>query len=638
MCGLTGFWGRQRAGTHEMRAIALSMNNTLNHRGPDAGAVWVDMDSGIALAHRRLSILDLSDAGAQPMESFSGRYIIVFNGEIYNHLDLRRDLEKKGVLFRGRSDTETILAGVEIWGLNVTLQKINGMFAFALWDRLEKKLHCARDRLGKKPFYIGWAGRSIVFGSELKSIRAHPDFTARINNAALSVYMRQSAVASPDCIYEGVWTLPPGHRISIAPHECAAGDDLSRAMEPYWSAIEVMQQSRANMRDGNDTDIITEFEELLTTCVKDRLMSDVPLGAFLSGGIDSSLIVALMKECSGTRVKTYTIGFKESGFDEAAHAKKIAQHIGTDHHELYVTAKDAMDVMPRLADMFDEPFADISCIPTYLVSKFARSGVTVALSGDGGDEMMGGYNRYMNAPKIRGYTRWMPGPARKLLAGFIKRVSVDQWNQYFPNRPQIGTLMHKAASILAMTDEDEIYNRLISSGDTDFMLRPMPAKKLPEMPQDLSFAERMMVWDAVSYLPDDILVKVDRASMAAGLECRAPLLDKRIFEYAWRLPERFKIRSGKGKWLLRQILKHHVPEELFDRPKQGFTMPVGVWLRGPLKEWANDLLQKNRLRDTGFLDANAVSKIWADHLAGRGDHAAQLWTVLMFESWRAKWM
>ena len=644
MCGFTGFINTSsQARRSDMQARARAMADTLRHRGPDDGQVWMDDETPIVFAFRRLAIIDLSAEGRQPMVSATGRYTIVFNGEIYNFLELRKELERTGVQFRGRSDTEVILAAAEHWGLNQTLQKINGMFALAVWDKKERKIHFARDRLGKKPLYIGWAKDVLVFGSELKALRAHPDFEAAINPKSLSLYLQYGFLPSPACIYKNAWSLPAGSRLTLSVPNLETGANLSTHMEPYWQHAHALDDSRTKKIHASDETVIKEFEELLTECVRDRMISDVPLGAFLSGGIDSSSVVALMQHHSGQPVKTYTIGFREAGFDEAAHAAKIAAHLGTDHHELYLTAQDALNVIPRLPEIYDEPFADMSAIPTYLVSEFARRDVTVALSGDGGDEMLGGYNRHVTGAKLWNRIKFLPKPVRAALGGAIKKLPPEHWDTLIQSRPQAGILMHKAANFLSMNTQEDIYQNLLSSWHEPPVKNSVHAKTILsdsafQPPAGLSFAEKMMYWDALFYLPGDILTKVDRASMASSLEARAPLLDRRIYEYAWRVPSQFKIRNGKGKWLLRQVLKRHVPEELFERPKQGFSVPVGEWLRGPLKGWAEDLLSVKKLERHGLLDTPTIRTAWTDHLAGRGSNAQKLWTVLMFQAWHERWM
>jgi asparagine synthase (glutamine-hydrolysing) len=644
MCGFTGFINlSSQARRSDMQARARAMADTLRHRGPDDGQVWMDDEMPVVFAFRRLSIIDLSAEGRQPMSSASSRYTIVFNGEIYNFLELRKELERAGVQFRGRSDTEVILAAAEFWGLNQTLQKINGMFALTVWDKKERKIHFARDRLGKKPLYVGWAKDALVFGSELKALRAHPDFENALNPKAVSLYLQYGFLPSPACIYKNAWSLPAGGRLTLPLENLEAGANLSTGMEAYWQHTRVLEDSLSKRIHANDETVINELEDLLKDCVRERMISDVPLGAFLSGGIDSSSIVALMQRQSGQPVKTYTIGFREAGFDEAAHAAKIATHLNTDHHELYLTAQDALNVIPRLPDIYDEPFADMSAIPTYLVSEFARQDVTVALSGDGGDEMLGGYNRHVTGSALWNRIKFLPKPVRAAVAVAIKKLPPERWDTIIKSRPQAGTLMHKAANFLNLDTQEEIYQNLLSAWHEPPVKNPVQTKTILsdsafQPPAGLSFAEKMMYWDALFYLPGDILTKVDRASMASSLEARAPLLDRRIYEYAWRLPSKFKIRDGKGKWLLRQVLKRHVPEELFERPKQGFSVPVGEWLRGPLKDWAEDLLSARKLENSELLDASAIRAAWADHLAGRGANARKLWTVLMFQAWHDRWM
>ena len=580
MCGFTGFYAPRSSKTRsELHVTGRKMTTALAHRGPDSAGLWQDPDIALLLGHQRLAILDLTPGGQQPMASSSERYMIAYNGEIYNYATIQRELEQTGIKFQGRSDTEVILAAIEQWGLNLTLQKINGMFAITLWDRKERKLHFVRDRLGKKPLYIGWAGSTLVFGSELKALREHPDFEPRVNRDVTALYMRYGFIPAPHCIYENVWSLPAGFRLMIDTEALHGPVDLSTMIEPYWHHLRALEDSQRQRINKPESAIVTEFEALLTTCIRERMISDVPLGAFLSGGIDSSSVVALMQKISSRAIQTYSIGFEEAGFDEAAYAAKVAAHLGTDHHELYVSAQDALDTIPLMPDIYDEPFADISGIPTYLVSKFARHDVTVALSGDGGDEMLGGYSRHVIAPKIASRMRLMPRPVRRVMASALGAIPVQKWDSLAQNLPQMGSAVHKAASILSLNTQEEIYNRLLSQWPEP----PVPGaahlrtlQDTPEwQPEDLSFPEKMMYWDALVYLPGDILTKVDRASMAVGLEARAPLLDRRIYEYAWRLPESMKIRNGKGKYLLREVLARHLPRNLFDRPKQGFSVPVG---------------------------------------------------------------
>lgn len=643
MCGILGFFEvksvRPRA---DLPAIGKKMADALAHRGPDDSGLWLDPDHPLLLAQRRLAIIDLSPEGRQPMESHTGRYMLVFNGEIYNFQGLRQELERLGQPFRGRSDTEVMLAAFEQWGVNQALQKLNGMFAFVLWDRETRQIHMARDRLGKKPLYVGWAGTALVFGSELKALRAHPDFARDVNRDTLALYMRYGCVPAPHSIYQDTWQIPAGCRLTLDARTLGAGDNLAARMEPYWNHARIVEEARQKTPPASDAQAIDEFESLLKTCVRDRMVSDVPLGAFLSGGIDSSTIVALMQQLSGSRIKTFSIGFHEAGYDEAAHARAVADHLGTDHHEMYVTAQDALDVIPQLPVMYDEPFADISQIPTYLVSKFARTQVTVALSGDGGDEMLGGYARHVATPELWRRVGWWPRPARQALAGLIRSLPVTAWNRLVPRSPRFGDRLYKVAGLLPLEGTTEIYEHLVSTWPDPARLviggteKPFPLTQGEWQPRGLGFAERMMFDDALSYLPNDVLVKVDRASMAASLECRAPLLDPRVFDYAWRLPLDMKVRGGKGKWLLREVLARHVPRALFERPKQGFSVPVSSWLRGSLHGWAQDLLAHDALARQGYLDADLVQDSWKRHEAGAVEEAQKLWTVLMFQSWLAR--
>lgn len=645
MCGLTGLYTFDpRPDRSALHKTVQRMNEAIKVRGPDSGDIWQDPDMPLALGHRRLSILELSPLGHQPMESASGRYMIVYNGEIYNFKALRADLDSAfKITFRGGSDTEVLLHAIENWGIEETLEKINGMFAFALWDRKAKALYLARDRMGKKPLYVGWAGSTLIFGSELKALCAHPDFRRDVDRASLTSYMRFGYVPAPLCIYQQVWQLPAGNMMALDMRMLRGGQDLKPLIESYWSHKDALITARENPIENTDN-VVSEFEDLLTTCVQERMISDVPLGAFLSGGIDSSTIVALMQKNASSPVKTYSIGFEETGFNEAEHAKKVAEHLGTDHHELYVNAKDALEVVEDLPVMFDEPFADTSAIPTYLVSKFARESVTVALSGDGGDEMLGGYNRHISAPKAWKTVNNIPANLRKPFAQMITSISPCFWDKLRPSRPQFGAHMHKFAGILEKTYESDVYLSLVSHWKTpktfvqDGKENIVPLVDPDVQIEELDFAESMMYWDTLSYLNGDILTKVDRASMAVSLEARAPLLDKRIYDYVWRLPMDVKIRDGQGKWLLRQVLKNHVSDELFDRPKQGFSVPIADWLRGDLKDWADDLLNENRLRKQGLLNYPAIRTLWDEHQKGRGNHAQKLWTVLMFQAWHKHWI
>lgn len=610
----------------------------LRHRGPDDQGVWVDPDAPVVLAHRRLSILDLSPEGHQPMMSPSGRYAIVFNGEIYNFLALRSALEKEGAIFRGRSDTEILLASVERWGLEDTLSRIEGMFAIALWDRRARVLHLIRDRMGKKPLYVGWAGSDLVFGSELKALCAHSDFSRDVDPQSLASYLQTGWIVPPRSIYKAAWSLSPGTRLTLDLADLRApGSDLASRIEPYWSVREAAMRARAASAQPSETSAVSSFDRVFENCVRDRMVADVPLGAFLSGGIDSSAVVAMMQRLSPRPIKTYTIGFDDRSFDETQQAEAVARHLGTDHHMARMDGSQALEVVPRLSDLYDEPFADSSAIPMALLCGFARQDVTVALSGDGGDELFGGYHRHVAGARIHARSRWVPGHLRRLLARAILARPSGWWDARLTRIPQAGQKLHKAAQAFVFEDPAGIHRALLSVWADPAALIPgasVPDFE-PDLPAGLTFSEEMMLRDALTYLPADVLVKVDRASMAQGLEARAPFLDRRMVEYAWSLPPFLKIRGSRGKWIVRTWLGKQIPPALFERPKRGFTPPVGAWIRGPLREWAEALLNPNSLHACG-LEPGPVRRVWADHLTGEGDHAARLWTVLMLAAWREK--
>jgi len=640
MCGLTGFVDlARRAPEAELRQRVEAMAETLRHRGPDDGGAWVDAGAGVALGFRRLSIIDLSRHGHQPMVSAGGRYVMVFNGEVYNFKALRAELEGAGARFRGASDTEVALEAIARWGLEAAVGRFVGMFAAALWDREQRTLHLIRDRLGVKPLYWGRRGNLVLFGSELKALRAHPGWTPEIDRNAAAAYFRHAYVPAPYSIYEGVGKVMPGTIVSMGP----GGEEKTRT---YWSMAGARDAGKARPLDVGADEAADALDALVRDSVTLRMVADVPLGAFLSGGIDSSTVVAHMQAASARPVKTFTIGFAEAAVNEAEDAKRVAAHLGTDHTELIVTPDRARAVIPKLAEWYDEPFADASQIPTALVSELARRDVTVSLSGDGGDEAFGGYDRYVQGRDLWARMRAIPAPLRPLAAGLIRALPVAAWNAVFSLAParltpgQKGRTLHWLAGNLASGDFDAFFRRLVSIWDAPGRLVPGAREAVSPVWDGMAPAdvvERMMYLDAVTYLPDDILAKLDRASMAFGLEAREPLLDHRIFEFAWRLPAGLRVRGGTGKRLLRQVLARYVPPELTERPKMGFSLPLAGWLRGPLRDWAEDLLAEKRLAGDGILDPAPVAEAWTRLLAGQPGADARVWSVLMFQAWRERW-
>jgi asparagine synthase (glutamine-hydrolysing) len=640
MCGITGFWTSDPI--DDPPAVLRRMAGALQHRGPDDAGYWWDPESGVGLGHRRLAILDLSPKGHQPMVSASGRYVIVFNGEIYNFKELRRTEEAQGACFEGHSDTEVMLAAIERRGLTSAVESFHGMFALALWDRGARTLHLVRDRLGEKPLYYGWMGRTLLFGSELKALRAHPAWRGEIDRDALSLMLRYSYVPGPYSIYRGITKVAPATIVSFCPLEPGLTPNITR----YWQ-VRADAESPLAFPDGASEDaLIDEFDGLLRRTVRNEMIADVPLGAFLSGGIDSSLIVGAMQAESSRPVRTFTIGFREARYDESRHARAVAQHLATDHTELYVTAAEAMAVIPRLPTLYDEPFADPSQIPTFLVSQLARSHVSVSLSGDGGDELFGGYDRYLLSQGVRDRVGRLPGAIRAPLAGMLRAVSPHGWDRGLRmvgggrmGDTLTGERIHKFAALLELDGPHVFYRQMVSHWPDPAALvlgATEPTTLLTEpanWPRSTDFISQMMYLDLLTYLPDDILVKVDRASMGVSLESRAPLLDHRIVEFAWRLPRDAKIRGGRGKWLLRRTLDRYVPRELVERPKMGFGVPIDEWLRGDLQEWAGDLLSPARLKRQGYLNADLVERKWKEHVRGRRNWQFPLWDALMFQAW-----
>jgi asparagine synthase (glutamine-hydrolysing) len=623
------------------------MTRVIAHRGPDDEGQWIDEVSGVALGHRRLSIVDLSPAGHQPMTSASGRYVMVYNGEIYNHQDLRDSLGAGP--WRGHSDTETLLAGIEAWGLDEALKRTIGMFAIVLWDKEAGVLTLARDRLGEKPLYYGWQGQgrdaAFVFGSELKALRAHPAFANDIDRDALCLQLRHNYIPAPHSIYRGIRKLLPGHILQLPLRMVSAQEwPQSRA---YWTVADAVRAGKENPFTGSDHDAVAELDALLRDAIRRQMVADVPLGAFLSGGIDSSTVVALMQVQSARPVKTFTIGFAEESYSEAAYARAVAEHLGTEHTELSVSPQQALDVIARLPMLYDEPFADSSQIPTFLVSQLARQHVTVSLSGDAGDELFGGYDRYFKAQRLWNAIQRMPRPVRQGLGGLLSgptprlaegfgrllgTLSGDHaWGFSVSRRAAILTaLLHardRGAFYLDFVSDWLEPNQMVIGGR-----EPATALSNSEFKLD-DFVEQMMAVDTVSYLPDEILAKVDRAAMGTSLETRVPFLDHRVVEFAWRLPLSMKVRDGRGKWILRQVLDKYVPAKLIDRPKMGFGVPIDSWMRGPLRDWAETLLSESRLRQEGFFKPELIRRRWAEHLSGKCNWRYLLWDVLMFQAW-----
>jgi asparagine synthase (glutamine-hydrolysing) len=644
MCGIAGYL----TGGGADAGLVRRMIAPIAHRGPDDQGVWIDQDAGIGLGHRRLSIVDLSPLGHQPMASADGRWLLSYNGEIYNHAALRTELEAAtgAIAWRGHSDTETLVEAIAAWGLEAALEKSVGMFALALWDRKERVLHLARDRFGEKPLYYGWAGGDFVFASELKAIRAHPRFDNELSRSALRLFAARTYIPAPLSIYERIFKLEPGCILTVernsAPRSAPPAEEKREsgvALRRYWSYRDVMRRGFADPIE-DEAEALERLERTLAAAITGQSVADVPVGAFLSGGIDSSTVVALYQKYSTIPVRTFSIGFEEAGFNEADYAKAVAGHLGTVHHERYVTVKEAQDVIPLLPAMYDEPFADSSQIPTHLVSRFAREQVTVALSGDGGDELFAGYNRHFVAPKLWKRLQRLPRAVRALIGPPLSQLPTGIWNLTAGGRqPHFGAKVQKALRVAGSARSfDDVYNSFLD--EWSFEASPVLGGNGAAVPGfDLDVAPgapdavRMMYCDAVSYLPDDILCKVDRASMAVSLEARVPFLDHRVAELAARIPVSMKVRGGKGKHILRELLYREAPRELFERPKAGFAVPVGEWLKGPLRPWAEDLLEPGRMAQEGYFDPGIVRRRWQEHLAGRRDSTPALWAVLMFQAW-----
>jgi asparagine synthase (glutamine-hydrolysing) len=641
MCGIAGILLAPNAADPGRLAPVGAMAETMRHRGPDGGGIWIDRGAGVALAHRRLAIVDLSEAGRQPMLSHGEGLVMTFNGEVYNFSSLRPELEALGHRFRGHSDSEVMLAAFESLGIESALKQFAGMFALGLWDKKDRVLHLIRDRLGKKPLYVALAEGALIFASELKALRAFPGFRPTVDSKALAMVLRHGFVPERHCIWEGVFKLPPGTMLSVRAEHLNAGglEGLRERIRPWWSLAEVAKAGQQEPLDLTVPELEAELDRLLRIAVGQRMVADVPLGAFLSGGIDSSTVVALMQAQSSRPVHTFTIGFSETNFDEAHHASKVARCLGTEHTEFRVTPAEARAVIPDLPRIWDEPFADESQIPTLLVARLARQHVSVALSGDGGDECFGGYARHFIPTRLAPIFG-LPPSFRKLAASALLMLSPGAWESIlgilpFPaslRRTLSGGNLQKFAGALDAADEHELYERLTTLGPRPLTLAPMAADvgAIPPLPDSVG---RFIYRDMTGYLPGDILVKLDRASMAASLEARCPFLDQRVVEFAWRLPTDVKVHGGQGKWLLRRLLRRYLPEALFERPKQGFNVPIGAWLAGPLRGWAEELLAPARIRREGFLDPERVQACWREHLSGRRDRAGELWAILMVEAW-----
>jgi len=638
MCGISGFLNTSATLTRdELTSVASTMSSKIIHRGPDSNGIWCSPADGVAMAHRRLSIIDLTHNGHQPMISHSGRFVIVFNGEIYNHLSMR---EKVKCNWRGGSDTETILEYISRYGLPHALREAIGMFSFALWDQLEKKLTLARDRIGEKPMYYGWIGlgdsKSFVFASELKAFAGYPGFDALIDRDSVAQFFRMNYIPAPKTIYEKIQKLLPGNILEVF-------SDGRMKVDSYWSLTDVAVDGLSNVFSGSDYDVIDRFDHLFSVSVKRQMVSDVPIGALLSGGIDSSLVAAYMQSLSHQPINTFTIGFDERDYNEAKIANEISDYLGTDHNTVILTGADALSVVPQISGVYDEPFADSSQLPTFMLMGIAKKNVTVALSGDGGDELFGGYNRYLFAPKIENVMRWSPQYLRLFEAKILSILGKISRHSIIANLipiPQFQAKIDKVASILrSCNSPNEIYLSLTQEWYRNDCPISLSANHFAFPENNVlntkinSFVHKMMLQDALTYLPDDILVKVDRASMFHSLEVRAPFLDRDLIEFAWRVPYRMKIRNGQGKWLLRELLKRHLPNSLIQKPKRGFSIPIDSWLRGPLREWAESLLQPNRIEQAGLLDPRIIRETYDAHQLGTANNGHRLWSILMFQDW-----
>ncbi len=648
MCGITGFISTDLS-EYSLKQNISSMTKKLKHRGPDDEGIWFDSNSGIALGHSRLSIVDLSAAGSQPMISECKRYYIVFNGEIYNHNSLRKELPNS-IEWQSHSDTETLINAISKWGLKKTLSKLLGMFAFALWDKKHKKLTLVRDRLGEKPLYFGFKGKTMLFGSELKAIDAFPGSSLNINKDSLEIYLRYGYIPAPNSIYEGIYKLSPGNFIefSLQDVETRSIPNCSK----YWSFISIIKKQKTQQFLGSDIEATNQLENLLKKSISGQLLGDVPIGAFLSGGIDSSTVVSLMQSQSSNPINTFTIGFKEFGYDESKSAKEVSSFLGTKHNELFLTPNDALNIIPNLPNIYDEPFSDVSQIPTFLISQFASNNVKVCLSGDGGDELFCGYSRHIAGPRIWRILKNIPLKLRNIISNFIQKIPPSKWEDFYyiceiflPRHLRInfpGIKIYKISDLIKYDTLYEVYLSLISSwaSPQEIILNNNINKETEDFETNNielnDIHHQIMCMDTLNYLPNDILVKIDRAAMASSLETRLPLLDHRVIEFAWKTPLNMKLKDNRSKWLLRQVLKRYLPENLIEGPKKGFSVPIAQWLRGPLKNWADDLLDEKLIFSQNYFSAKPIKIKWEEHLSGKQDWSRQIWTILMFQSWLQK--
>ena len=644
MCGIAGFIGEDRCNDRNHHGTIVQMMNAIKHRGPDSEGYWHNSEFNVCFGHRRLSIIDLSTHGHQPMISYSDRYVIVFNGEIYNHLLLRENLRVSGadIAWRGHSDTETLLACIDTWGLEKTIKKCSGMFAIALFDKKDNVVYLVRDRMGEKPLYYGVQEGFFLFGSELKALKQHPSFQGEIDRNSLALQLKYNYIPTPRSIYKGISKLAPGTILKVDVSSKYTNIEAVGSPVAFWSLKEVAINAQSNIYTGNTIEAINDLDKLLSHSVKEQMEADVPLGAFLSGGVDSSLIVSIMQSQSSSPVESFSIGFDEEGYNEAVYSKQIAQHLGTKHTDLYVSAQDAINVIPELSSLYDEPFSDSSQIPTYLVSEMTKKSVSVSLSGDAGDELFGGYNRYLWTRKIWNKVKFMPPSVKKFIAWGMLSVSPMAWNKILyqiVSMPLPGDKIHKLANLLPAKSADDFYFHLISHWydvesiviGAECVVAPV-ANNISKLELG-SIEQNMMYLDSISYLPDDILTKLDRAAMGVSLETRIPFLNHHVVEFAYQLPLSMKIRNGQSKWILRQVLDKYIPRELMERPKMGFAVPIDSWLRGPLRDWAESLLDESRLKQEGFFHVEPVRMKWDEHLSANRNWQYHLWDVLMFQSW-----